>query len=110
MTAHRLLERRAPPARVAELRQRLDDDRRALDRAMARLVPARRQRLSSAKRQLDALSPLNVLGRGYAIVEGADGRVRASVKALRAGDKARVRMRDGRADVIVEGVEPSGRG
>ena len=110
VTAHRLLERRAPPARVAELRQRLDDDRRALDRAMARLVPARRQRLSTAKRQLEALSPLNVLGRGYAIVEGPDGRVRASVKALRAGDKARVRMRDGRANVTVEGVEPSGRG
>ena len=110
VTAHHLLERRAPPARVAELRQRLDEDRRALDRAMARLVPARRQRLSGAKRQLDALSPLNVLGRGYAIVEGADGRVRASVKALRTGDKARVRMRDGRANVTVERVEPSGRG
>jgi exodeoxyribonuclease VII large subunit len=110
VTAHRLLERRAPPARVAELRQRLDDDRRALDRAMARLIPVRRQRLSSAKRQLDALSPLNVLGRGYAIVEGADGRVRASAKALHAGEKARVRMRDGRANVTVEGVEPIGRG
>jgi exodeoxyribonuclease VII large subunit len=109
-TAHRLLQRRAPPARVAEFRQRLDEDRRALDRAMARLVPARRQRLTSAKRQLEALSPLNVLGRGYAIVEGADGRVRASAKTLRAGEKARVRMRDGRANVTVEGVEPSGRG
>jgi len=109
-TAHRLLERRAPPARVAELRQRLDEDRRGLDRAMARLVPARRQRLTSARRQLDALSPLNVLGRGYAIVEGADGRVRASAKMLRAGEKARVRMRDGRANVTVEGVDPSGRG
>jgi exodeoxyribonuclease VII large subunit len=109
-TALRLLERRAPPARVAERRQRLDEDRRALDRAMARLVPARRQRLVQAKRQLDALSPLNVLGRGYAIVEGPDGRIRADVKTLRAGEKARVRMRDGRADVTVEGVEPSGRG
>jgi exodeoxyribonuclease VII large subunit len=110
VTAHRLLQRRAPPARVAEFRQRLDEDRRALDRAMARLVPARRQRLTSVKRQLEALSPLNVLGRGYAIVEGADGRVRASAKTLRAGERARVRMRDGRANVTVEGVEPSGRG
>jgi exodeoxyribonuclease VII large subunit len=110
VTAHRLLQRRAPPARVAELRQRLDDDRRSLDRAMSRLVPTRRQRLAGAKKQLDALSPLNVLGRGYAIVEGPDGRVRASARELRAGDKARVRMRDGRANVTVEGVEPSGRG
>jgi len=108
--ALRALQRRAPPARVAERRQRLDEDRRALDRAMARLVPARRQRLMQARRQLEALSPLGVLGRGYAIVEGADGRVRASVTGLHAGDKARVRMRDGRASVVVEGVEPSARG
>ncbi len=108
--ARRDLERRAPPARVAERRQQLDEDRRALDRAMGRLIPARRQRLVQAKRQLEALSPLNVLGRGYAIVEGPDGRIRASVTGLRAGDKARVRMRDGRAIVAVEGVEPSARG
>jgi exodeoxyribonuclease VII large subunit len=92
---------------VGALRQRLDEDRRAVDRAMSRLVPARRQRLLQAKRRLDALSPLNVLGRGYAIVEGSDGRVRAGVASLRAGDRARLRMRDGRADVTVEGVERS---
>lgn len=105
VTAHRLIERRAPPARVAALRQRLDDDRRSLDRAMARLVPGRRQRLVQAKRQLDALSPLNVLGRGYAIVEGNDGTIRGSASELRVGDRARLRMRDGRASVTVEGVD-----
>ena len=107
VAAHRRIERRAPPAQIAALRQRLDEDRRVLDRAMARLVPARRQRLVHARRQLDALSPLNVLGRGYAIVEGSDGRIRAGVGELSAGDKARVRMRDGRASVTVEGVDKS---
>jgi len=105
VAAHRRIERRAPPAQIAALRQQLDEERRSLDRAMARLVPARRQRLAHAKRQLDALSPLNVLGRGYAIVEGSDGRVRAGVAELHAGERARVRMRDGRASVIVEGVD-----
>ena len=103
--ANRRIERRAPPAQIAALRQQLDEDRRALDRAMARLVPARRQRLVHAKRQLEALSPLGVLGRGYAIVEGGDGRIRAGVAELRVGEKARVRMRDGRASVTVEGVD-----
>lgn len=105
VAAHRRIERRAPPAQIAALRQQLDEERRSLDRAMARLVPARRQRLLHAKRQLDALSPLNVLGRGYAIVEGSDGRIRAGVAELRAGEHARVRMRDGRASVTVEGVD-----
>jgi exodeoxyribonuclease VII large subunit len=108
VAAHRLLERRAPPARVAALRQRLDEDRRGLDRAMARLVPGRRQRLVHAKRQLDALSPLNVLGRGYAIVEEMDGTIRGSASELRVGGRARLRMRDGRASVTVEEVEPHG--
>ncbi len=108
VAAHRLLERHAPPARVAALRQRLDEDRRGLDRAMARLVPGRRQRLVHAKRQLDALSPLNVLGRGYAIVEEMDGTIRGSASELRVGGRARLRMRDGRASVTVEEVEPHG--
>ena len=103
--ARRLLDRRAPPARVAALRQRLDDDRRAIDRAIARAVPHRRQRAVSARRRLEALSPLAVLGRGYAIVEGADGRVRSDAATLRPGVLARLRMRDGRADIRIEGVE-----
>jgi exodeoxyribonuclease VII large subunit len=105
VNARRLLERRAPPAKVAALRQRLDDDRRAIDRAIARTVPVRRQRATSAGRRLEALSPLAVLGRGYAIVEGPDGHVRSDAASLAAGDRARLRMRDGRAGVRVETVE-----
>src|SRR6185503_18190462 len=107
LEARRLIDRRAPAAKIAGYRQRLDDDRRAFDRAVARLVPARRQRLGQVKRQLDALSPLGVLGRGYAIVEGQDGRIRTRAAQLRAGERAKVRMSDGRAAVTVEGIETS---
>lgn len=103
----RLLDRRAPSARVAALRQRLDEQRQKLDRAIARAVPQRRQRAVGAGRRLEALSPLAVLGRGYAIVEGADGRIRSDAAALVAGEQARVRMRDGRAEVLVKRVEVS---
>ena len=106
--ARRLLDRRAPPARVAALRQQLDERRREIDRAIARAVPQRRQRAVSARRRLEALSPLAVLGRGYAIVEGVDGRIRSDAAALAAGEQARVRMRDGRVDVLVERVEVTG--
>ena len=103
--AKRLLDRRAPAARIAELRLRLDDSRRGIDRAIARAVPQRRLRAVGARRRLEALSPLAVLGRGYAIVEGPDGRVRSDAAALRAGDDARLRMRDGRVGVRVGSVE-----
>ena len=105
LNAKRLVDRRAPPAKVAALRQRLDEDRRAIDRAIARAVPLRRQRTVSARRRLEALSPLAVLGRGYAIVEGADGHVRSDAASLAAGERARLRMRDGRAGVRIETVE-----
>jgi exodeoxyribonuclease VII large subunit len=105
LNAKRLVDRRAPPAKVAALRQRLDEDRRAVDRAIARAVPLRRQRTVSLGRRLEALSPLAVLGRGYAIVEGPDGRVRSDAASLAAGERARLRMRDGRAGVRVETVE-----
>jgi len=103
--ARRLLERRAPAVRLAGLRQRLDEDRRALDRAIARAVPARRSRAVAAQRRLVALSPLAVLGRGYAIVEGADGHVRADAARLEIGERVRLRLRDGRAGARVEEVE-----
>jgi len=109
VAARRLIDRRAPAARVAGLRQRLDEHRRALDRAIARAIPERRRRAASARQRLAALSPLSVLSRGYAIVEGPDGRVRSDAAALAAGDRARLRMRDGAARVAVEGVELSDR-
>jgi exodeoxyribonuclease VII large subunit len=70
-------------------------------------VPQRRQRAVTARRRLEDLSPLAVLGRGYAIVVGGDGRVRSDVAGLAIGDTVALRMRDGRADASVTGVEPS---
>ena len=103
--AKRLLDRRAPAARVAELRLQLDDSRRTIDRAMARAVPQRRHRATAARRRLEALSPLAVLGRGYAIVEGPDGRIRTRASGLRPGDRAAVRLQDGRVGVRIDVVE-----
>ena len=107
-TARRMIDRRAPAMRLAVRRQRIDDARRVLDRAIARAVPLRRQRAVSAQRRLAALSPLAVLGRGYAIVEGANGHIRASVATLEAGERVRIRMRDGRAGAVVETLERNG--
>src|SRR5204863_1909887 len=103
-----MIDRRAPAMRLAVRRQRIDEARRTLDRAMARAVPLRRQRAVSAQRRLAALSPLAVLGRGYAIVEGSDGHTRASVATPKPGERVRARMRDGRATAVVETVERNG--
>jgi len=103
--ARRLLDRRAPAERVALLRQRLDEGRRAIDRAIARAIPERRRRAVAVRRRLEALSPLAVLGRGYAVVEGMDGRIRTGTAALRVGEAVRLRMRDGKAGANITTVE-----
>ena len=62
----------------------------------------------AAYRRLEALSPENVLRRGYAIVLAADGGVRGSTTGLQKGEHAQVRMRDGRLAITVEEVVGNG--
>lgn len=57
---------------------------------------------------LDALSPLKVLGRGYAIAYTGTGRVAAHASAFSPGDDVRVRLADGTVDATVRSVETLG--
>lgn len=52
--------------------------------------------LSSFSHSLDALSPVNVLERGYAIVTKSGGEALSSVSGIESGDEVGVRMKDGR--------------
>ena len=55
---------------------------------------------------LDALSPLKVLGRGYAIPQRSDGAVLRSAKEAMPGETLRLRMTDGKVSCKV--IEPAG--
>jgi exodeoxyribonuclease VII large subunit len=70
--ARRGLERRAPGAAIAEARQRLLTLRARLEAGGRAAVGAERRRLYGATATLDALSPLKVMSRGYAVVYRAD--------------------------------------
>lgn len=61
--------------------------------------------LGASAASLDALSPLKVLGRGYAIAYGADGHVAARAACLAPGERMRVRMADGEVAATVERVD-----
>ncbi len=64
-----------------------------------------KMRLSKAAAKLDALSPLSVLGRGYAIAKTDANAVLKSVKQLKAGDKVQVQLVDGTLDCVVEEIQ-----
>jgi exodeoxyribonuclease VII large subunit len=92
-------------ARTSAGRVRLAVTRAALDANFgARLDDARAQ-LEVAVASLDALSPLGVLGRGYALVQDARGRLVRSNRRVRVGDELRVRLAEGAIECRVEGVE-----
>ncbi|MBR4425917.1 MAG: hypothetical protein IKS66_08290, partial [Oscillospiraceae bacterium] len=77
-----------------------------------RLLNSRQRSLTVARRDftrltaaLDALSPLKVLCRGYAIAAAPDGRVLRSVADSAPGAAVRVTLSDGALDCRVEDIE-----
>ena len=84
---------------------RANPSRMALERYWARLgeaslratVAARRERLSAIARRLDAVSPLRVMERGYAVVINArDGRAVTDAANVEVGDDLEIRLNRGR--------------
>ena len=63
------------------------------------------ERLDGRARRQHALDPHAVLARGYAWVEGADGRPVVSVQALKRGDRVTGVWSDGRAELDVGAVD-----
>lgn len=87
----------------------ISNRRIALDYTRDRLIAAQESIIGAKKRQyvklsasLDALSPLKVLGRGYAIVSDSSDNMVKSANSLRAGDKLRLRFSDGSAECTVD--------
>ena len=93
------LRAHAPRARLAAQRSRLTAIVRALEsHSHARLERAR-ARLATGTARLDTLSPLAVLGRGYAIVRlGEHGPIVRSSGQVASGDPLRIRVAEGELD------------
>lgn len=109
--------------RLATLRSRLDGwgDRglqpaagrlelagRALRATAPGLVAAPRARLGAASARLEALSPLAVLARGYALARTADGAVLTDAARVAPGDAVEIALARGRVDCEVRRTDPGG--
>jgi exodeoxyribonuclease VII large subunit len=92
----------SPLRRIQTDRQRLDDFARRGMSALAHRVRLDGTRLQGFERRLEALNPLAVLGRGYAVVtRQADGKLVSQVNEAKPGDGIQVRVSDGAFDAIV---------
>ena len=74
-----------------------------LSRSLAKLETAQR-RLALAAAALDAMSPLRVLERGYAIAHDSGGQVVRDAQTISVGDQIRLRLWKGELDCSVEGT------
>jgi exodeoxyribonuclease VII large subunit len=96
----------------AQLQTRLSSARMRFDAAIADCHTAVATQLEDARGRfvlaaasLDALSPLAVLQRGYAIAQDKDGKLLRDAQAVSIGDSMHVRLAKGRIDARVERTE-----
>ena len=94
----------------------LEQRRKSLELLTNRLVSAEIQGINRAKNQyigmtakLDAMSPLKVLTRGYAMAQTEDGTVLRRVSQANAGDKIKISVSDGTISAAVIETKENGR-
>jgi len=104
-----LVRHRLAPAqlreRVSQARARFDFAYAACNVAGVAQVDQAKQRLRLGAAALDALSPLAVLERGYAIAQNKDGRLLRDARTVSTGDPLHVRLARGSLNCIVDSAE-----
>ena len=88
-------------SRLAKARRRFEAASSACDVAIDTKIQDGRERLGRAAASLDALSPLGVLQRGYAIAQDASGKLVRDAAAVNVGDEVNVRLAKGRLNTRV---------
>lgn len=97
-----VLHARSPQARVALARTREARARTAALAAIRRHVDRRRRRVGELAARLDAMSPLAVLGRGYALARRhEDGRVVRRARDVAIGDVLDLQLAEGAIEAEV---------
>ena len=87
---------------IQDRRMLLDYQSRRLVHGLHGTLAVERERFARLAAALDALSPLKVLSRGYALTTDGAGRVLASVSGVEPGDNVTVRLADGALRCRVE--------
>jgi len=102
----RRLYTRHPRAVLASARADLGPLEIRLQHAARRRLARSEARLADAATRLNGLSPLTILGRGYAIATRADGRAIRAADEVGLGDELTLRLGRGRLRTRVEGQDP----
>jgi exodeoxyribonuclease VII large subunit len=98
----------SPVRRLQTDRQRLDDTNHRMETAIRHRLELSLLQVRAMDQRLTALSPLEVLKRGYAVVNRSkDGKLVHSVNLVKRGDGLRIRVTDGTINANVKDKEIS---
>jgi exodeoxyribonuclease VII large subunit len=97
---------RAPLDALRDRERRLDELRQRMDRAVRAKLARAEHQLQHAAARLQALSPLNVLARGYSLTRSAEGHVIASADQARPGEAIEILLADGMLTATVDSTIP----
>lgn len=101
-TLRQRLQREDPQRRLRSVREQLAALTRRRNSALPRRLQQARRELALLSQRAQSVSPLAVLGRGYALVQRADdGRLLRSVNALQGGDVVTLRLADGQRHATI---------
>jgi exodeoxyribonuclease VII large subunit len=92
--------------RSVQQRARLDAATRAQESAISSLIEKARQQFGFSVAALEAMSPLKVLERGYAIAQDSRGKIVREASGVNVGDGLSVRLWKGELDCRVEKSKP----
>jgi len=94
-----------PHGRIRELAGRVDELQRRIDHAVRAETRSNRDRLGAAAAALQALSPLEVLGRGYSVTRTTEGDVIRTVGQLEVGSRIMTTLADGQVTSQIETIK-----
>lgn len=102
------LQQLSPASRIRSDRQHLDDLLHRGSVALTHRLALERSRLAGGSTRLQALSPLAVLERGYAVVtRRADDRLLQNAADVHTGEEVHIRLHRGSLDARVEQTIPN---
>ena len=89
------------PRLIENGRHVIDEYRRTSRILITSTVSYSREKLKSTRREMNALNPLSLLERGFALVRDENGRIVTSSESVHTGDTLNIRVKDGsiRAEV-----------
>ena len=99
---------RSPTGYLDQKRKNLELLKNRLLSAENQTVSRNNQRFIALTAKLDAMSPLKVLTRGYAVAEKESGGILRSVRQVKAGEKITVSLSDGSLTAKVSEVKENG--